>query len=224
MTAPAGANGVYIYGSDAFPTNSYQSGNYWVDPILLPGSAPSPTPTPSPAPSPAPSPSACPPVAPAPVPAGTSTIFADTDTPAVANWNDPTAVEVGMKFTTDVTGLVTGVRFYKGSLNTGTHTGSLWSAAGQQLATATFQSETCAGWQNVTFSQPVRINPGTTYLVSYSTTVGYYAVNTNQFASAGINKAPFHVPTSGGAYRYGGGFPNSASKHNYWVDVMFQAG
>jgi hypothetical protein len=224
MTAPAGANGVYIYGSDAFPTNSYQSGNYWVDPILLPGSAPSPTPTPSPAPSPAPSPSACPPVAPAPVPAGTSTIFADTDTPAVANWNDPTAVEVGMKFTTDVTGLVTGVRFYKGSLNTGTHTGSLWSSTGQQLATATFQGETCAGWQTVTFSQPVRINPGTTYLVSYSTTVGYYAVTNNQFASVGINKAPFRVPTSGGAYRYGGGFPNSASKHNYWVDVMFQAG
>ena len=50
-----------------------------------------------------------------------------------------------MKFTSDTTGLVTGVRFYKASANTGTHTGSLWSATGTLLATATFSSESRLG-------------------------------------------------------------------------------
>ncbi len=31
---PAGANGVYIYGASAFPTQSFQSSNYWVDVVL----------------------------------------------------------------------------------------------------------------------------------------------------------------------------------------------
>ncbi len=43
-----------------------------------------------------------------------------------------------MKFTSDIAGLVTGVRFYKAPTNTGTHIGSLWSATGTLLATATF--------------------------------------------------------------------------------------
>ena len=39
----------------------------------------------------------------------------------------PSAVELGVKFRTDVAGSITGVRFYKGSQNTGTHVGHLWT-------------------------------------------------------------------------------------------------
>ena len=46
-----------------------------------------------------------------------------------------------------VSGTVTGVRFYKAAANTGTHIGSLWSATGTQLASATFTNETASGWQ-----------------------------------------------------------------------------
>ena len=60
-----------------------------------------------------------------------------------------------MKFRSDVTGYVTGVRFYKGSQNTGTHTGELWSSTGQLLATATFSSESASGWQQLNFANPV---------------------------------------------------------------------
>ena len=45
LTAPAGTNGVFNYGaSDSFPNNSYNSSNYWVDPIFQPGMAPDTTP------------------------------------------------------------------------------------------------------------------------------------------------------------------------------------
>ena len=54
----------------------------------------------------------------------------------------PSAVEVGVKFTSDIFGTITGIRFYKASTNTGTHIGSLWTADGQRLAQATFSGET----------------------------------------------------------------------------------
>ena len=48
------------------------------------------------------------------------------------------SVELGVKFKADYNGTITGVRFYKAAANTGTHIGSLWSAAGTRLAQATF--------------------------------------------------------------------------------------
>jgi acyl-CoA thioesterase len=42
---------------------------------------------------------------------------------------------VGVKFLSDVAGFITGIRFYKGATNTGTHVGHLWSADGTLLAT-----------------------------------------------------------------------------------------
>jgi len=225
VSAPAGPNGVYRYGSDAFPTNAYQSSNYWVDPLFLPGSdTPAATQTASPTLSPSasvsPSASAQPSASPAPLPPGVVSVFSNDEAPATANWNDPKSIEVGLKFTADVNGVVTGVRFYKGSQNTGVHQGSLWTSTGTLLATVTFTGESSSGWQMATFSTPVRITPSTTYLVSYSTTVGYYSATLNAFNSP-LNRPPLHVSTNGGAYRYGGGFPNSSAKNNYWVDVMF---
>jgi len=74
--------------------------------------------------------------------------FSTTATPPASLWNattiptvvsssDASAVELGLKFTSDVGGYVTGVRFYKGSTNTGTHLGSLWTGNGALLASAT---------------------------------------------------------------------------------------
>ena len=38
--------------------------------------------------------------------------------------NDHSAVELGVRFSSDVGGTITGIRFYKGPQNTGVHTGS----------------------------------------------------------------------------------------------------
>src|SRR5207253_357062 len=50
-----------------------------------------------------------------------ATIWASSATPAVSSANDSTAQELGVKFTSDTSGYVTGIRFYKGVGNTGTH-------------------------------------------------------------------------------------------------------
>jgi probable HAF family extracellular repeat protein len=153
---------------------------------------------------------------------------------SLQNVNDPTiassgGVELGVKFRSDVAGTVTGVRFWKGSLDTGTHTGELWSSAGQRLATATFSGESSSGWQQVNFSSPVAISANTTYIVSYHTTAPYIAYTPNTFAGAGVDNAPLHalaagVDGSNSVYAYGtGSFPTSfnGQSPNYWVDVTF---
>jgi hypothetical protein len=80
--------------------------------------------------------------------------------------NDPAAVELGVKFKSDVAGTVSGIRFYKSTQNTGTHKGTLWSSTGTKLATANFTNETASGWQTVTFTSPVSVTANTTYVAS----------------------------------------------------------
>ncbi len=58
------------------------------------------------APSPGPSP---------PAGSSTSTIWSNTVTPANPSANDTGAVELGVKFRSDVAGYITGIRFYKGA-------------------------------------------------------------------------------------------------------------
>ena len=145
---------------------------------------------------------------------------------AVADAGDASAVELGVKFRADVDGYITGIRYYKSAANTGTHVGSLWSANGIRLATATFSQETASGWQQVTFAAPVAITGGVVYVASYHTDSGHYAT-TGGYFSQGLDVPPLHAvsnATSGnGVYLYGtGGFPTSSfNATNYWVDVMF---
>ena len=161
-------------------------------------------------------------------PSGSYSIWNSTATPAVVTDPDSVAVELGVKFKSDVNGYITGIRFYKSSGNTGTHIGNLWTSTGQKLATATFTNETASGWQQVIFDRPVPITANTIYVASYHTTVGRYSVNENFFATAGINNGPLHFLRDGesggnGVYKYGtSGFPNQTYKSsNYWVDVVF---
>ena len=62
------------------------------------------------------------------------TIFDFSGTPANVDSGDSSSVELGVKFTADISGSVTGIRFYKAAANTGTHIGSLWTTSGQLLA------------------------------------------------------------------------------------------
>jgi hypothetical protein len=141
--------------------------------------------------------------------------------------NDPNGVELGMKFTSSQSGTISGIRFYKGPQNSGTHTGTLWSAAGANLGTLTFQNETASGWQTASFTAPIAITAGTTYVVSYHSN-GNYSASANGFASAvtaGSLTAPSSASSGGnGLYAYGSAsaFPtNSYNATNYYVDVIF---
>ncbi len=159
---------------------------------------------------------------------GPFSIWAPTDTPEIAADSDTEPVELGVKFRADTTGIVSGVRFYKGTGNGGTHTGSLWTADGTRLASADFSDETATGWQEVAFATPVHIAADTTYIASYFAPQSHYSVDYGYFTVARDN-APLHAPAStvadpNGVFRYGSasGFPSaSVSEANYWVDVVF---
>jgi hypothetical protein len=160
-------------------------------------------------------------------PVTAQSLFNTADTPAIVTVNDASSVELGVKFQASTNGTITGIRFYKGPQNTGTHVADLWSSTGTLLATATFTNETASGWQQVNLSKPVVVSAGTTYLVSYHTS-GDYSATSNYFASAHTNgslTAPASATSGGdGVYAYGTGtiFPtNSFNASNYFVDVVF---
>ncbi|MGO9598661.1 MAG: DUF4082 domain-containing protein, partial [Isosphaeraceae bacterium] len=159
--------------------------------------------------------------------AGLYNIWGNSATPNTPDAGPDSPVELGVKFTSDVSGYITGIRFYKSSANTGTHVGDLWTASGTLLESATFTNETASGWQQVNFATPVAIAANTVYVASYHTTVGHYAADANYFATAGYDNAPLHALEDGvsggdGVYGYGaaGTFPTgSYQSDNYWVDV-----
>jgi hypothetical protein len=131
-----------------------------------------------------------------------------------------------------VNGSITGIRFYKGTGNTGTHVGNLWTTSGTKLASVTFNNETASGWQQALFSTPVAITAGTVYVASYLAPAGHYAADNGYFASAGVDNAPLHALQDGvsggnGVYAYGStsSFPNNTwQSSNYWVDLVYSTG
>jgi hypothetical protein len=157
-----------------------------------------------------------------------TSLWRPANVPTVPSAADNNAVELGTKFYSDIDGFITGVRFYKGTPNTGTHVGNLWSSTGTRLATVTFTNETASGWQQANFDSAVQITANTTYIVSYHTNVGSYAADGGYFTASAIDSPPLHAPTSAagngnGLFAYGvSQFPtNTFNATNYWVDVVF---
>jgi hypothetical protein len=155
------------------------------------------------------------------------TIWPSTATPAVASDPDTNAIEVGVKFRANQAGFISGIRFYKGSGNTGTHVGSLWSASGTKLGSATFTGESASGWQQVNFSSPVAVAANTTYVVSYYAPNGRYSTSDGYFTTPTTN-GPLTALQDGadgpnGVYKYdAAGFPTVGyAASNYWVDVVY---
>jgi Domain of unknown function (DUF4082) len=161
--------------------------------------------------------------------AAPTSIWSGSVTPGTVTDPDTAAVELGVKFRADTAGFITGLRFYKGTGNSGTHLGHLWTSSGSLLATATFTNESASGWQQVTLASPVAVAANTTYVASYYAPAGRYSVDDNYFASSGVDNPPLHALANGvdggnGVYRYGtgGGFPTSTfAASNYWVDVVY---
>jgi Domain of unknown function (DUF4082) len=150
--------------------------------------------------------------------------------PAVASANDPSGVNLGVQFTPAAGGWITGIRFYKGPGNTGTHTGELWTASGTLLGTVTFTGESASGWQEADFSSPIAVSAGRTYVASYFAPNGGYSYDPAYFASAGVTNGPLTAPQSSavsggnGVYSYASSpsFPDATyNANNYWVDTVY---
>src|SRR5215218_2101004 len=157
-------------------------------------------------------------------------LWSATNQPTTPSDPDTTGTEVGVKFRADRDGTITGLRFYKGTSNTGTHVGHLWSRSGTQLASVNFTNESASGWQQATFSGPVPVTAGTTYVASYYAPNGRYAEDDGYFAAAGYGSSPLYALADGedganSVYRIGTGFPTGTYQSaNYWVDVVFSTG
>ncbi|MEO3933634.1 DUF4082 domain-containing protein [Micrococcaceae bacterium Sec7.4] len=147
-------------------------------------------------------------------------LYQDTVTPVVPEFNDGVPLTLGVRFASNAPGKITGIRFYKAAGNTGTHTGALYTAAGEQLATATFTGESSSGWQTTTFSQPVDIAANTEYVAAYRTPTGIYSATPGGLGSA-LTSGPLRAAAGAGAYTYNGDFPSSSSNASYLVDVDF---
>jgi len=166
-----------------------------------------------------------------PPPAGNTTWIWSSATPPVdPPASDPRPVELGVKFRSDVSGYITGIRFYKaGSANVGPHVGNLWSRTGALLGSASFVGETASGWQRANFASAVAITANTTYVASYFAPAGGWTYDLNYFATAGADSPPLHALAGGvdgpnGVYVYASSsaFPTqSYQSSNYWVDVAF---
>ena len=158
------------------------------------------------------------------------TIWSPTSVPTNPAANDPESVELGVKFVSEFAGTISGIRFYKGTGNTGTHVGYLWTSTGVLLASATFTNETASGWQEVDFSAPVPIAADTVYVASYYAPNGDYAADGGYFASSGVQTGPLLALSNtegggNGVFTYGDSFPTSSfNSANYWVDVVYQTG
>ncbi|MEI6267279.1 MAG: DUF4082 domain-containing protein [Methylococcaceae bacterium] len=146
------------------------------------------------------------------------------------SYDNPSPIELGLKFRSDINGNVTGVRFFKATGATGTHIGRLWTTSGVKLAEVIFANESASGWQTATFSTPVAIQAGSTYIISYYVADGNrrFTYSSNYFATAGVDTAPLHGLQAGvdgpnSVYSDTGGFFNQTfNSSNYWVDVIFE--
>ena len=158
--------------------------------------------------------------------AQSATFWPTTTVPSVPDSGPDNAVELGVQFSCSQAGTITGLQFYKAATDTGTHTGHLWSSAGVSLASVTFTGETASGWQQANFATPVVITAGTTYTISYHTSVGHYS-DTNEFFSDELSVPPLTAPVNAGVYAYGSGssYPNRVYKaSNYWVQPIVNTG
>jgi hypothetical protein len=156
--------------------------------------------------------------------AAQQTIWPGTTVPSAIDNGASGPLELGVSFKSDVSGTITGIRFYKSAANTGVHVGRLWGPTGALLASVTFTGETASGWQQANFSAPVAITANNVYVASYGLAIGHFSATWSYFTSAGYNHAPLHaVGTPNGVYGTYGTHPvNTHQAANYWVDVVFK--
>ena len=143
------------------------------------------------------------------------------------------AVEVGVKFRADVAGYITGVRFYKGPGNTGTHVGHLWTSSGHAAgdrhlhrrdgAAAGSRSASPRRWRSR--PTPPTSPPTTRPIGRYSRSSNYFAARRDRQRAAAracrtARRRQRRLPL-----RQRRRLPDQTyQSENYWVDVVFTTG
>jgi glucose/arabinose dehydrogenase len=158
---------------------------------------------------------------------GGSQTLLTTQAPAVQDISNGRAYELGVRVMSDVAGQITAVRFWKGAGESGTHTGHVWTATGQLLATVIFTNESASGWQAQPLVPPVAMAANVEYVVSVSTPPNHlFVVTQNVFAAAPLINGHLRAPAgNNGVYGAIGAFPTgSYDSSNYFRDLTFVPG
>ncbi len=160
-----------------------------------------------------------------PATAATSSVglFSDSLEPQVYATTDTASVNLGMKFSSDRTGTVTALQFYRSNAQQKAYQASLWDN-GKLLAQTTFAASSTPGWQTAQLPQPVALNKGRIYTVSYLASDGQYASSPGVFDDhyrdnqlRGLKRGGVYNESTSTA------FPTTWGKGNsYMLDIVFQ--
>ncbi len=134
----------------------------------------------------------------------------------------PWSYEFGVKIQVDQAVQLTAIRFWKSSLETGTHKGTVWTSGGTKLGEVTFAGESASGWQQQALGTPIALQPGTIYVISVNANA-YYAVTSSGLLNA-IVSGPLRSVADGQNGVFGlaaGDFPTQSwASSNYFVDLV----
>lgn len=150
------------------------------------------------------------------VPPVVAVMFTD-EVPAGA-YDDGIPWELGMSFTVVEDGAITALRHFQVDGDAYTHTGRLWTAAGELLATAVFTQGSPNNWAEVALDVPVDVFAGQSYVVS---------VDANTLWPGTPGYLPpanaYLVPEDNLLTRDVGAFPATVdAKYTYFRDVVFE--
>ncbi len=130
--------------------------------------------------------------------------------------------ELGMKFQTSDSGTVTGIKYYKASGESGSHTGRIWSVSGTVLASVAFNNESSSGWQEASLSTPLSIRAKTTYVVTVNSNTAYGASIQGLGQMITNGSLSSIADSANGVYGSIGVYPTSTYKNsNYFRDIEF---
>ena len=139
--------------------------------------------------------------------------------------NDSSAVTLGVRFKSASDGFITGIRFYKGAGNVGTHTGALYKADGTVLSTVIFTMRLQQAGRQL-FASAVPIVAGATYVAAY--TSPEWTLRRGLPVLCVFGKTAVCADGLGGSERQrclsrpGSGMPASSYQQtNYYVDVVY---
>jgi len=152
-----------------------------------------------------------------------------------SNYNNNQPLELGVRFHVTQPGVISSVRFYKGTSNTGQHIGHLFNEGTSTLiGTTTFSGESASGWQQQDFASPIPVMPGNIYVISVFMQSGMYAASAQGFG-AGLDRTPiiaeYDDADNGGLHN--GVYDDTPTPlavppasgnnaNNYWIDLVYR--
>ena len=149
-------------------------------------------------------------------------IWADDVVPQTPPASESRPVTLGVQFSSDVGGVVTGVQFYRDRATGGPHKGQLWTESGRLLATTRPQHGNGDGWVTLAFDEPVRIKADATYVAAYTAPHGQYVADQDRLGPKRPAKR-WNLVAWLGVYTYDKGVPRQSWQDtNYYVDPVFR--